>query len=124
MLNHCTPTSWTNDLTPPQGDWDYETNPNAKFEWSDLGSSLADLFSVIGKGFVQAHKPIADLINQAGYHISPIIDEIADYSMRLEKLDEDELVKNGRHIVKSQKPGVELPARMTNSGPPERRKRK
>lgn len=131
MLNYCVPVTWTNDLTPPGGEWDYETNPNAKFDWSDFTSSLSEFVSVIGKGFTaylseveKQFGAVAELVNQEGYYIYPIIDEMADVSIKLDKLDEEELVKNGRHIVKSQKPGITLPARMTNSGPPERRKRK
>lgn len=122
ILNHCHPTTWTNDLTPP-GDRDYALEP-----WEQTRQSLGSLFAIIGSAFSDMAKPIGKAVEHIGYHVAPVFDEIIPFFEDCERiqnlLTEDELVKNGRHIVKSQNPRIKLPTRYTNSGPPERRRRR
>jgi len=120
VLDYCIPSHWTNDLTPPE-EWDYAAEPGS-MSLGDFLGAVAGAFGVAMNEVVEGLKPVLKLIESASYNIVPIIDEINRFDEITKQLDEADLVKNGRYIVKSQNPKVELPTRYTNSGPPERRK--
>lgn len=128
-LDYCTPAHWPNDMTPPQGDWDREVEPGSAEEKIFMMERVppmgfTQLFSQIGRGvnaFVdeiqKAFTPVVEVVENITTQFGPTL-------LKLEKLQEEELTKNGQHLIKSQKPGVTLPVRIVNSGPPERRKLK
>lgn len=124
-LNHCTPATWTVELTPPAS-WDYERDAGERLndELNGFFALVGRSFSAYGEALSVAFKPFVQLVEGVSYHIAPILDEMHSHVSVMKELEEGELVKNGRHIVKSQNPRIELPIRYTNSGPPERRKRK
>jgi hypothetical protein len=113
-------------MTPPQGDWDREVEPGSPEEIAlrfQNSEGLTQFFKQIGRGvnayvdaIQKAFTPVLEAFENVSKQVGPVL-------LQIEKLDQDELVKNGRHVVKSQKPGITLPARITNSGPPEGRKR-
>ena len=137
ILEYCRPSGWTVDLTPPQGDWDYEVEQgshgalvlekailNAEMQnaWIEMGGTISSFFDQIGQNLgiawnvVSDHfKPVAERMSEA---LIPAAKIMEDLVAQAEADHEEYLRKNGIHKVKSIIPEINLPIRTFNSGPP------
>ncbi len=135
-LDYCRPANWTVDLTPPQGEWDYEVEPGSYEErlldqaymaaqWSGFSTVIGSFFQQVGREASYAFDSVINAFRPVGEHITERISEmvsaVEEFDAANKALEEERLKENGIHTIRSIKPGINLPVRTFNSGPQQKK---